>query len=40
MVARYEYDDYGRVVHMWGADGQEVREARGRSRGLRCPLCH
>ncbi len=29
MVARYEYDDYGRVVHMWGADGQEVREGQG-----------
>jgi len=29
LVARYEYDDYGRIVHMWGADGQEVREGQG-----------
>lgn len=29
LAARYEYDDYGRIVHMWGADGQEVREGQG-----------
>lgn len=28
MVARYEYDDYGRVVHMWGAGGREAREGQ------------